>query len=441
MKRRPSPLAGAWLALAAAACVGDTAHQGPVARVGAWTLEQERFADLLVLAQPLPLDTATVGALVDHWIVLAALAQRAAGGEDLAGAEAMEASLWLERREAVLEADRQARGGGAATVRPDEARAEFDADSLRLLAHVLRRAGPLTSAAERDLQRRTAQGILQRVLEGGSWAEAVAESEDAETRRASGLLGLVRVGDLPPRIQGAAAALLPGQVSVVVESPAGFHVLHRPRFDEVGELFADLLRQRRAEAAEGRDAVAFRDSVGVSVAPGGPATIRALALDPDVPPEAATLAHWNGGALQAEVAARYVAALPPEDRVRVAAGDDEAARRFLEQLATREARIAAAQARGIQGDPATLEELATLHRTEVAAWRLALSGGGQGPSEAGLGRYMERLVSRQEALDPVPPLLRRWLLEGMAWAHDAEAREGAVARARHLLGAAGEGPG
>ncbi|NCG33435.1 MAG: hypothetical protein GWP44_11205, partial [Proteobacteria bacterium] len=76
------------------ACDSPGAGSVPVAQVGDWILAQERLADLLVLAQPLPLDSATVGALVDQWVSMAALAQRVSGGADLDGQEATDASLW-----------------------------------------------------------------------------------------------------------------------------------------------------------------------------------------------------------------------------------------------------------------------------------------------------------------------------------------------------------
>jgi len=160
--RLPLALAVA-LAVTATAC-GPSEDPIPVAHVGDWALTQERLADLLVLAQPLPLDSATVGALVDQWISMAALAQRIGSGADLEGPEAVNAALWLERREAVLEVERRARLGEEARVTQDRARATFQADTLLVLAHTLRRAGAFTSGAERDLQRKMAQGILDDLL-------------------------------------------------------------------------------------------------------------------------------------------------------------------------------------------------------------------------------------------------------------------------------------
>ena len=428
------------LAPGAAACdpAGDAA---PVAWVDDWTLTQERLADLLVLAQPLPLDSATVGALVDEWISMAAMAQRVGAGADLEGQEAVDASLWLERREAVLEAERRARLGDAMRVTPDQARATFQADTLLLLAHVLLRTSAFTSDAERDLQRRTAQGVLDGLLAGGGWAEAVAQSEDAETREASGLLGLLRADELPPRLRVAAESLEPGQVSSVVESPRGYHILYRPRLEDVADLYASLLSDRLLAAADSAANRQVRDSLGVVVSADGVEGLRALTRDPEtaIP---GPLATWDGGALGVDVAAPYVAALPGEARGRLSGAPDEAAVTFLEELAVREARLQGAAKAGIAADQDTREGLMEMHRTDVQGWREDLSDGAPAFSRQAVDRYMERLVARRAPVRPVPPLLRRWLLEPLSWGRDPGAQDAAAASARRLIAAAdGTEPG
>ena len=103
---------------------------------------------------------------------VAALLRRAQSGVELTGEEAVRESMWLERREALLSVDRQDRLGGTAAVSPEPA---YRNGTYRLFAHVLRRVGPESSPAERDLQRRTAERILTTLGGGGSWPAAVAE--------------------------------------------------------------------------------------------------------------------------------------------------------------------------------------------------------------------------------------------------------------------------
>jgi hypothetical protein len=72
------------LALVMAGCGDASAPDTPVATVEAWALSPERLADLLVLAQPLPLDSTTVSALVDEWLVTGIQGSRGASTEEVA---------------------------------------------------------------------------------------------------------------------------------------------------------------------------------------------------------------------------------------------------------------------------------------------------------------------------------------------------------------------
>ncbi|MEQ9400840.1 MAG: peptidylprolyl isomerase [Longimicrobiales bacterium] len=429
-------LAGAWLL--AAGCAERPGDAGAVAQVGEWTLTSTRLADLLVLGQPLGLDTATVDALVDHWVAVAALAQRAGAGADLRSPDAVRASLWLERREALLEADRVARLGPPEPASDAEARASFEADTLKLLAHVLRATTEATSAGEEDLQRRTADAVHRDLLAGGSWAAAVARSEDASTRDESGLLGLVRPDELPTPLQGAARALEPGQISSVLRSPAGFHILYRPRWADVGPLYARLLAEHARSRRDAAALDAMADSLGIAVETEALPAVRewAAGRSPATVPD--LLARWAGGGLGADAAEQWVAALPDEARRELAATDDEDVRRFLADVAAREARIARAVAGGLTLDPTVERELEALHAAEVDAWASELDGGSAAPaySRQALARYMERLVSRQIALRPVPPLLERWLLADAEWRVDRRASRSAGEAARRMITAA-----
>ena len=166
-----------WLA----AC-DELNSRGIAARVEGWDLGEDRLAELIILGQPFPLDSAAVSQLARHWEAAAALSFRFAAGDSLLGDEARAASLWLDRREAVLTADREERLGRAVGLDAAGVAGAFEEGSLRLAAHILRRVGPETSSSERLLQRRTTERLLNTLIEGGSWTQVVAESEDPSSR-------------------------------------------------------------------------------------------------------------------------------------------------------------------------------------------------------------------------------------------------------------------
>ncbi|HZD04740.1 MAG TPA: hypothetical protein VE173_07475, partial [Longimicrobiales bacterium] len=123
------------------ACDASSQRGHVVARVDDWTLEADRLAELLVLAQPFPLEPEPVEDLVRHWMGVSALVRRWNAGDALTEEEAVQESTWLEWREALLIYDREQRSGAV----PEPTRADFERGRYRLVAHVLRRVGSETS--------------------------------------------------------------------------------------------------------------------------------------------------------------------------------------------------------------------------------------------------------------------------------------------------------
>ncbi len=391
---------------------GELDDRGIAARSGDWILTEERLAELLVRAQPFPLDSAAVHQLARHWTAAAALVLRSAAGDSLLGSEALEAGTWLDRREAVLAADREVRLGAAAAVDETSAEAVFREGALRLVAHTLRRAGPETPSSERLRQQRAAERLHSTLAEGGSWDEVVAESEDMETRSMAGLLGLFARGELPPTLDRVAFRLEPGRVSPVTQSNQGFHILYRPRYEEVRSLYMERLRQRRLADADAEANEEERTARGFSPVPGAATVLGRMARDPVKWMESAQpLAEWEGGRLTASVVARYLLYFPRESLAELAAADEEARDGLISDLGTRELRFGDAAGREGVPAPALEEALAASHADEMEYWSRALElGAAAAPSRAALARYMESLVSRREGGRSLPPLLESWLL-------------------------------
>jgi hypothetical protein len=434
-------------AFALVAGCGDAREESPIepgvlATVDGWSLSAERMAELLVLAQPFPLDSSAVIGFARQWVGAAALARLAAAGDDLLTEDVARAATWLERREAMLALDRQDRLGVLAVVTPPIAESTFRQGDLRLLAHVVRLVGPETPTEERALQQRTAQRILNELVEGGAWDEAVAQSEDLETRNAGGLLGLFGPGELTPALDRAARSLEPGQVSSVVETPVGFHILYRPRFEEVRQLYADLLSERRLAEFDVAATRGLLEERGFSTDSVATAALRDLAADPwRALSSERRLATWSGGALTAQTVARYVVSLPDESRRELREAGDDDLETLLETIATREIRITDAEGLGLNLDESFEELMMEQHAAEVSYWLDALSietEPADQPERARetLARYMERVASRQVDPRALSPLFEAWLLGRVDWNVEPAAASEAIAQARAMITAA-----
>ena len=435
----PTPAHLILAALPLLAGCGSLSDQGVAARAGDWTLTEQRLAELLVLAQPYPLDSLAVDQLADLWVSAAAISQRAAAGDSLLGSEAREASTWLDRREALLEADRRQRLGEDAAREAGSAEEVFRAGSLRLIAHTLRRVGPETSSSERLLQQRTTERLLGIIAEGGGWDQVVAESEDVDSRQRGGLLGLFAAGELPSTLDRVAFRLQPGQVSGVTQSNQGFHLLYRPRYDEVGTLFADLLFERMLEQADAGAAEGVRAARDFTLAPGAPVVIGRMTEDPAAWLDSEqVLAEWEGGALTAAVVARVLLFLPPESLTELAQVGEPERIRLINDIGTRQLRLTDAAERGLTPDAVVAERLSLLHDEEIEYWTSVLElESAEAPSRDAVARYMELVASRREEARSLPPLLDAWSLGRIDTRVRGRGVLAAIVLARRMLAEAG----
>jgi len=83
-----------------------------------------------------------------------------------------------------------------------------------------------STAADRTEKRAQADAVRARVAaEGADFAAVAAEVSDAGTKKAGGLLGTVKKGDLAATLEAAVFTLPVGEISPVLEADYGFHIL------------------------------------------------------------------------------------------------------------------------------------------------------------------------------------------------------------------------
>ena len=92
------------------------------------------------------------------------------------------------------------------------------------LAHILK--NPIATEATKEKYRQFAQAILDSIKQGAVFATMAKKySEDPGSAAEGGDLGFVKRGVFYPEFEAAAFALQPGELSEVIESPVGFHII------------------------------------------------------------------------------------------------------------------------------------------------------------------------------------------------------------------------
>ena len=117
------------------------------------------------------------------------------------------------------------------------------------------RVTPEATPDQRAAARRRAADIRDQVVGGADFGRTARDlSEDTATALAGGLVGTFPRGRMDPAFEAAAFAVKPGEISDVVETPYGFHVIrvdeHLPgRMQPLDEVRGDI-RTLLAERAE-----------------------------------------------------------------------------------------------------------------------------------------------------------------------------------------------
>lgn len=126
-------------------------------------------------------------------------------------------------------------------------------DSIRV-SHILVRVTP----SEADIQRakKVAQSLRDRITAGENFSKiAQSYSDDLDSKDKGGDLGEVEVDRLPPAFKDAVAVLKEGEMSEVVRTEYGFHILklikrepaRTPTYEEIKERLTQYLTQQKME--------------------------------------------------------------------------------------------------------------------------------------------------------------------------------------------------
>ena len=132
---------------------------------------------------------------------------------------------------------------------------EFAGEEQVRIRHIFLALPPGTGSAEEAKVKAEGEKILARLAAGEDFAQIARERSDGPSKAEGGDLGYVKRGTLKPELDKAAFALAKGQVSGLIRTPTGYHILEaedrrvggaKP-FDEVKETIRDRLTGEQIE--------------------------------------------------------------------------------------------------------------------------------------------------------------------------------------------------
>jgi parvulin-like peptidyl-prolyl isomerase len=336
-----------------------TAHTDVVARAAGKELKVETVAKMLAANQQIPADPQYVKAVAGAWVDYTLLATAVADDSLLTAldldrftAPAREQALVMKLREKVIHPD--------TTFTPQEVEEQWKTEGpgVELHArHILFKVPAEATPAQRDSVKQLAESVRQRAAAGEDFAALARQySEDPGSAQRGGDLGYFSRGRMVAPFEEAAFKLKEGEVSPVVESPFGYHVIQaldrrQPELAGQREEFHRFLVQRAEQQAEQAYLDSLARNANIEIQPGGLDVAREIARRPEAPLKGRAadreITTYDKGAFTAGEFLDFVRTQQPEALSAFITAPDEQLQTYMEQLTRKEILIQQARASGV----------------------------------------------------------------------------------------------
>lgn len=360
--------AAASLALLAA-CGGEGSNEGLVARAGDHRLTVDQVTELLVDQENLPNDVEVVRALAEIWVDYTLLAAEVARDSTLGQLDLeplirqqLDQEMIFQLRDSVIQVD--------TVISEEELRAGYEQeapDATLRASHILMGFPAQATQAQRDSVRQILDGVRRRAVSGESFASLAGQySQDPGTASQGGDLGTFGRGEMVKPFEDAAFALQVGEISDVVETPYGLHVIRlqekeAPGFDQVKDQFRMRMLNLRFIQAESIYIAGVEERGDLQIADGAHDVVRELARDASIRLSGRAarraLVTFNGGSVTVGDYLHILQEQQPQFRQQVQAAPDDQIENFLNGLGQRKLLVAEAEAAGLGPSRARVDSL------------------------------------------------------------------------------------
>jgi hypothetical protein len=406
------------------ACEGTGGPPSPdtVAEAAGVTFSVEAAAEMLAPHTQLPNQAQVVEALANLWVDYFLLAKVAAEDTTLASLDVsslveqnVNQQMVLQLRDQVIQVD--------TTLSDEEVQEAYESTlpGAQIRArHILLGFPDNATPAQIDSVRALAESLRSRLVAGEDFATLARQySQDTGSAANGGDLGTFGRGEMVPPFEEAAFSLAVGEISQVVETTFGLHIIRVderivPPLEGNQDQLRTQLQNRRVAEAESTYVAGIIEAAGVEVHQDGFETARLLAETPnmELSPRARErpIVSFSGGAYTVGDLQDWIQLQPANLRAQIQSATDEQLDGFLRNLTRERLLIRAAEREGIQVSESRRDSLATDIRSGVkgAAEQLGLlnlsPGEGESTDDAAyeaVRRLLEQVVGGEKEVIPL----------------------------------------
>jgi hypothetical protein len=371
MKRKLLWAAAAALTLGACSGLKDafSAHTGVVARVGSSELSATQLGEFMAHSHaPTTRDVAST--IANLWVDYHLLAEAAANNDSLADAKEIDAAMWpmIANLKARKWYEIVSKSWG--TENPAAAEADYAAGRTMSAQHILLLTPQGMSDTAKARIKKKAEALRTKVNSGNFAAMAASNSEDPGSAKRGGSLGIFTSGQMVPAFENALRSLKPGEISGVVTTQYGYHIIRRPTYDEIK---TDALSQSKGaslQKAESTYLAGVERAGDISIKSNAVSTMHAIGGDPEAYENDNTvLATSKAGKFTASRLVGWAQTFPPQAQVfqQMKTAPDSVLTSFLRNLVKNELVLHQADSAKIQPDPVQLAQMRVSFTQSVQA--------------------------------------------------------------------------
>ena len=422
-----------------------------IARANDQTLSVERVAGWAGSSKQVPLEALALSRLSHIWVDYALFAQALAAGRDLRDSATMTAAMWPVVSQLKWERfhDRLVANG---ELTPQEVDSAYAAGPVRMFQHILIQLPPNSSTDVDTQKRRRAEQLLPQARTAGARFGQLAArySDDPGSKVQGGSLGLSPRGQFVPAFEDAAWQLGPGDVSPVVKSQFGYHIIRRPPLREVRDSFRVKLQDQIALQTDS----IYLDSLSIKrrIEPvdRAPAYVRAAMQDIEASRSSnRVLVDYRGGSFRVRNLVRWLSALDPQVMQALPQATDDQIKQFLKVITQRDLVIQQADSAKVTLTDEDWQQVRAEHDSAIVMLGSILNLSPQmlsdstaTPAErtnlamARVNDYVDRVLQGRARYFPIPPSLGETLRDQARWSVDEAGVRRAVERAQEIRGSA-----
>jgi parvulin-like peptidyl-prolyl isomerase len=418
MKRTFAIAAAAAFTLSACSSLKDAlnAHTSWAARAAGAELAVTRLATLLGKSRA-PIRKDIAKSIANVWVDYQLLGVAAAHNDSLSDPKEIDAAMWpaIANMKARKWYDIVSKTWGVEDT--TAAQRQWASGDILAADHILLLTQGMNDAQKADVKKKI-DAIRAKVNSANFAATATANSQDTQSARQGGSLGIFPKGTMVPEFEKALQALKPGEISPVIQTNYGYHIIRRPTYEQIKSQLLLASKGRTVAIAESTYMANLEKSGKIEVKKDAPTTLKAIANDPDAyRGDKTVLATSTAGKFTASRMIGWLETLPPNARVidQIKQAPDSLLIPMVKRFATNELVLKQADSAKIAIDPA---EIANLHSSFVNAVKQAWSQLGVTPSALQdsaktegdreklaakrIDAYFDRLVQEQAPFVAVP---------------------------------------